>query len=57
MFRKAGELEEEMKNVTNNLKSLEAAADKVTSSFQPSVMLHNIYHTLGLKRLPRLFAS
>lgn len=28
-YRKCGDLEEELKNVTNNLKSLEAQADKV----------------------------
>lgn len=30
-FRKCAELEEELKNVTNNLKSLEAQAEKVGS--------------------------
>lgn len=29
MFSKSGDLEEELKNVTNNLKSLEAQAEKV----------------------------
>lgn len=30
-YRKCGDLEEELKNVTNNLKSLEAQSDKVSA--------------------------
>lgn len=32
-FSKASDLEEELKNVTNNLKSLEAQAEKVSNIF------------------------
>lgn len=48
-YRKCGDLEEELKNVTNNLKSLEAQSEKVGfiwSVFQYENSIYNVdmYH-------------
>ena len=45
--RKCGDLEEELKNVTNNLKSLEAASEKVGGWLELEGDLLDFFFPLG----------